>query len=216
MQTYLREEIRAEGLIRNLLPFSRFLKQAALSNGTLLNFAQMASDAEVPASTIREYYSILEDTLVGFLLEPWTQSKKRKALQTAKFYFFDPGVNHTLAGTKTLDRNSNLYGSSFEQFVGMELRSFLSYSRIKDPLTFWRSTHGYEVDYLIGHHTAIEVKAATRVSSSDLKGLAALQEEGVFKHYYLVSQDPIAARHKSITCLPWRDFLEKLWKGELL
>lgn len=216
VQTYLQEEIRAEGLIRNLLPFSRFLKQAALDNGNLLNFSQIASDSEVPASTVREYYSILEDTLIGFLLEPWTGSKKRKAIQTAKFYFFDPGVTHTLAGTKSLDRNSNLYGSSFEQFIGMEVRAYLSYRRIKEPLTFWRSAHGHEVDYLIGDHTAIEVKSTQRITPRDFRGLTALAEEKAFKNYYLVSQDRIATKSGRVSSLYWEGFLKGLWEGDLL
>lgn len=215
VETYLREEIRAEGLIRNLAPFSRFLKSAALSNGNLLNFSQIASDSEVPASTVREYYSILEDTLIGFLLEPWTQSKKRKAIQTPKFYFFDTGVTHLLAGTKSLDRNSNLYGTSFEQFIAMEIRAALSYQRKKESFTYWRSAHGFEVDFLIGDHTAIEVKATRRVSPQDYRGLLALSEEKVFKNYILVSQDPIAAKRGWILSLPWEEFLKRLWKGEV-
>ncbi len=106
MSAHLQEEIRAEGIIRRLSPFARFLRVAALSSGQLLNYAQMGSDAEVPASTVREYFSVLEDTLVGWTLEPWRESRKRKAIQTAKFYFFDPGVMHALAGTSALDRNS--------------------------------------------------------------------------------------------------------------
>jgi predicted AAA+ superfamily ATPase len=214
VETYLREEIRAEGLIRKLPPFSRFLKSAALSNGQLLNFAQIGSDCQVSPSTVREYYAILEDTLIGFMLEPWTDSKKRKAISTAKFYFFDPGVTHTLAGTKTLDRNSSLYGNSFEQFIGMELRAYLSYKRIKEPLTFWRSTHGYEVDYLIGAHTAIEVKATNRISKRDQHGLSALSEEKVFKHMLIVSQDRVRTKDEHILCLHWKDFLEMLWNGK--
>ena len=208
---YLKEEILQEGLIRKIPPFSRFLKAAALSNGSLLNFAQVGSDCGVPPATVREYYSILEDTLVGFFLEPWAQSKKRKAIQTAKFYFFDTGVTHMMSGTKTLDRNSNLYGTSFEQFIAMELRACLSYQRIKEPLTFWRSTHGFEVDFLVGDHTAIEVKATNKVTAKDLKGLKALSEEKKFKNYYLVSQDPIASKTGEITLLPWEIFLKKLW-----
>lgn len=215
VQTYLKEEILSEGLIRKIPPFSRFLKSAALSNGQPLNFTQIGSDAQVSPSTIREYYSILEDTLLGFLLEPWTHSKKRKAVQTAKFYFFDPGVTHTIVGTKVLERHTNLYGQSFEQFIGMELRAYLSYRRIKERLTFWRSQAGHEVDFLVGDYTAIEVKAAQHVTSRDLKGFRALQEEEVFKHFYMVSQDPIESKKDNITFLPWELFLDRLWQNKL-
>jgi predicted AAA+ superfamily ATPase len=92
----------------------------------------------VPASTIREYYAVLSDTLVGFMVEPWTASRKRKAIATAKFCFFDTGVVHALTGTRTLDRNSDLYGRSFEHWIGLELRAFLGYRRIREEGTFRR------------------------------------------------------------------------------
>ena len=215
VQTYLKEEILAEGLIRKIPPFSRFLKSAALGSGQVMNFAGVGSDAQVSPSTVREYFSILEDTLVGFLLEPWIFSKKRKASQTAKFYFFDTGVTHAIAGTKTIDRNSDLYGQSFEQFIGMELRAWLDYGRVKEPLSFWRSLQGHEVDFLIGDHTAIEVKSTQRAASSDLKGLKILREEGVFKKFFLVSQDRVEAEREGIACLHWKTFLKRLLGDQL-
>jgi uncharacterized protein len=178
VNTYLKEEIMAEGLIRRLPPFSRFLKTMALANGEMINFTKLGNDAQVPPSTVAEYVGLLEDTLIGFLLPAWTESRKRKAIKTGKFYFFDPGVTHTLASTQTLDRNSNLYGKSFEQFIGMELRPYLSYRRTKLPLTFWRSKNGHEVDFLVGTETAIEVKASKKVGKNDFKGLRYLKEEG--------------------------------------
>lgn len=216
VQTYLREEVLAEGIIRKLPPFARFLKVAALSNGTQVNLTQVGSDAQVSPSTVREYFSVLEDTLVGFYLEPWTSSKKRKASMTAKFYFFDTGVTHTLASTTALDRNSNLYGTSFEQFIGMEIRAYLDYKRLKLPLTFWRTTHGVEVDYLMGEDIAVEVKSTTRVSRGDTDGLKTLQEEGVFKQFILVTQDPLETRRDNITVLHWQTFLKRLWGDQLL
>lgn len=211
VHTYLTEEIMAEGLVRKLPPFSRFLRAMALSNGEMLNFTKLANDCQVPPSTVTEYVALLEDTLVGYLLPAWTASRKRKAIRTAKFYFFDCGVTHMLAGTRSLDRNSDLWGKSFEQFIGGELRAFLSYQRIKRPLSYWRSTHGDEVDFLIGEELAIEVKASQRVSWRDFKGLDRLAEEGVFKHYLLVSQDPIELKDGARHALPWQRFLEELW-----
>jgi len=215
IQNYLKEEILAEGLIRKLPPFSRFLKVAALSNGTLLNYTEIGNDCAVAPTTVREYYSVLEDTLIGFSLEPWVFSKKRKAIQTAKFYFFDTGVTHILAGTKSLDRNSSIYGTSFEQLIAMELKAYLSYRRKKESLTFWRSKHGFEVDFLIGDHTAIEVKATKRIAAKHLKGLRALAEEKIFKNFFLVSQDPIAFKKEGISVIPWQTFLKKLWDDEI-
>jgi uncharacterized protein len=215
-RTYLQEEIQAEGLVRRLPQFSRFLVTAALTSGQMLNFAEIASDAGMPASTVREHYYLLEDTLVGHLLPAWTKSTKRKAIATAKFYFFDTGVTHTLAGTRALDRNSDLYGRSFEQWIGMELRACLDYRRRTDGLAYWRSTHEHEVNFIIGDHTAIEVKSTRRVTPRDLRGLAALAEERRFRTLLLVSEDRVEATRNGIRCVPWRTFVEELWSDRLL
>ncbi len=211
-QTYLREEILAEGMIRKMPPFARFLRMAALSNARLINFASLASDAALPASTVREYFSILGDTLLGFTLEPWTGSEKRKAIQTGKFYFFDVGVTHALAGTEHIERNSDLFGRSFEHWVALELRAWIAYRRLRKPLRFWRSVNGQEVDFLVGEDFAVEVKATTRVSRRDLAGLKALGEEKVFRHLLCVSMDPVEQVQDGIRCLPWQTFLEHLWR----
>jgi len=216
VHTYLYEEVQAEGLVRRLPAFSRFLVTAALANGQLLNFAQIASDAAAPASTVREYYSILEDTLLGFLLPAWTKSTRRKAIATSRFYFFDTGIWHALIGTRVLERNTNLYGRSFEHFIAMELRAYLGYARRDDPLCFWRSKHGHEVDFVIGDHVAVEVKASRKITKRDLHGLCALQDEEVFRHLLLVSQDPTETRSGAVRCVHYRTFLTELWDGSLL
>ena len=216
VNTYLKEEIMAEGLIRKLPPFSRFLRSIALANGEVINFTKLANDCQVPPSTVNEYVGLLEDTLVGFMLPAWTQSRKRKAIKSAKFYFFDPGITHVLAGTRTLERNSNLYGRAFEQFIGMELRAYLSYRRKRLPLSYWRSTNGHEVDFLVGEEMAIEVKSSTRIQPRDFKGLRYLAEEGIFKKFILVSQDPIKIRKQNILAMPWEEFLDDLWGDRLL
>ena len=215
-QTYLREEIQAEGYVRKIPQFARFLRVAALSSGNIINFAAIGSDAGVAASTIREYFSILNDTLVGFTVEPWVLSKKRKAIQTAKFYFFDTGVTHTLAGTEALDRNSDLYGKSFEQWIGMELRAYISYRRLKKSLCYWRSVNGQEVDFLLGETLAIEVKASSRIQRHDLAGLRALGEEKIFKQLICVSQDKSDHEIGGIRCMHWKTFLDDLWQDKLL
>jgi predicted AAA+ superfamily ATPase len=215
VNTYLHEEIQAEGLVRRLPQFARFLRVAALSSGQVLNFASIGNDAQVPPSTVREYYYLLEDTLLGFMLPPWTKSRKRKAIATAKFYLFDTGVTHTLAGTESLDRNSDLYGRSFEHWLAMELRAALSYHRIHKELFYWRSTHQQEVDFIVGDEVAIEVKASKRVSDRDGRGLRALKEEGTIKRFYLVSQDPVEMVKEGIQRVHWQTFLSRLWAGGL-
>ena len=215
VRTYLHEEIQAEGLVRRLPAFTRFLTTAASTNGQMLNFAKIGNDAGLPAATVREHYFLLEDTLVGFLLPAWTKSTKRKAISTSKFYFFDTGVAHALSGTRVLDRNSDLYGRSFEQWIAMELRAYLGYRRRHEELGYWRSTADHEVDFVIGDHVAVEAKATRRVGASDLRGLIALAEEKIVRQLFLVSEDPIETKRGPIRCLSWRTFLDELWGDKL-
>jgi len=215
VRTYLHEEIQAEGLVRRLPAFTRFLTTAASTNGQMLNFAKIGNDAGLPAATVREHYFLLEDTLVGFLLPAWTKSTKRKAISTAKFYFFDTGVAHALSGTRVLDRNSDLYGRSFKQWIAMELRAYLGYRRRREELGYWRSTADHEVDFVIGDRVAVEAKATRRVAASDLRGLIALAEEKIVRQLFLVSEDPIETKRGPIRCLSWRTFLDELWGDKL-
>ncbi len=213
---YLNEEIKAEGAIRKITPFVEFLRFAALSNGQILNYSKIANDAGVSPPTIASYFEILEDTLLGTKVEPWQMSKKRKAITSGRFYFFDPGVLNTLAGTKAIDRNSNLFGNLFEQWIFMELRAYLNYQRIKEKITFWRTEEKDEVDLIIGNEIAIECKTTKKLSSSDFKGLLTIQEEKILKRFIIVSFDPIERIHQKIECLRWENFVEKLWKGKII
>lgn len=210
---YVKEEIQQEGWVRSLPPFSRFLTAAAATSGELLNYAAIGSDSQVPAATVREYYQLLDDTLLGSLLDPWTRSKKRKAIMTGKFYFFDTGVLHQLMGIKgaALERNSPTFGKAFEHWMIMELRAWLSYTRRDEELAFWRTDTRHEVDVLIGDHTAIELKASRKVSMRDARGLVALREEKHFRNYIVVSTDPSLRQEDEILFLPWQEFLKRLW-----
>lgn len=216
VHTYLEEEIKAEALVKNLPAFSRFLQLSALTSGTTLNFTSIASDAGVSSVTLREYYQILEDSFLGFTILPWQHSVKRKAVATARFYYFDTGVKNRLAGIHTIPEQTDVYGQAFEHFIAMELRAYLSYFRKKLPLCFWRTSDGQEVDFIIGDQIAIEVKAAKKISSKHLKGLRYLMEERKIKKYYLISQDPIALKEDGIYILPWEDFLKRLWRGDII
>jgi len=215
VNTYLYEEIQAEGFTRNLPAFTAFLQLAAHTSGQVLNYSNIASDVGVSVPTIREYYQILEDTLIGFTLPAWTKSKKRKSASSGKFYLFDIGVTNALNGIKKIEQPSNLYGRAFEHWIGLELRSYLSYKRIHEPLTFWRSQQHHEVDYLIGDISAIEVKATNHIKNDDIKNLMILAEEKIFKKYYLVSHDPIRRVTNNILCLPWQEFIAELWSDKI-
>ena len=213
--TYLREEVQAEGLVRKIENFSRFLGTAALMNSELVNYENVASDAGVPSRTVREYFLILEDTLIGFLVQPFTKTRKRKALGTAKFYFFDLGVSNVLAGRTGIRPRTELFGKCFEHFIATEIRACLDYRKDGRGCTFWRSTSGFEVDFLIGTDTAIEVKGTEMVTEKHLKGLAALGEDLALRKKIVVSLDPRPRALGDVRIMPYKEFLSSLWAGEI-
>lgn len=141
---------------------------------------------------------------------------KRKSVTMSKFYYFDLGVRNTIAGISSLDPNSNLYGQTFEHFMMLELRAYLSYRRIRKNLCYWRSKQGHEVDVLIGEDVAIEIKSTNKVSDRHVKGLSYLEEEGVFKRYILISHDSVHRRVGNIEIMHWEYFLKLLWSDKLL
>ncbi|PKL06820.1 MAG: hypothetical protein CVV53_02355 [Spirochaetae bacterium HGW-Spirochaetae-9] len=211
--TYLQEEIAAESAARKLEAFSRFLRTAALFSGEQVNYEAWGSDAMVPSRTVREYFSILSDTLIGEMLEPWRGGKKRKPAAAGKFYFFDNGVKNALAGIRTLAPGSEQYGKSLEHFIYGELRAWLDYSKDDRPLSFWRTADGKEVDFIIGDTMAIEVKSAVMPEARHIKGLVALDDEGAFHHRILVCLAPAPRILNGVEILPIIEFLKRLWDG---
>lgn len=218
---YLKEEIQAEGFSRSVDNFARFLTVAALTNGEQVNFTKIGNDSQIPPSTVRDYYEILEDTLVGRILPAFLDTKKRKALATAKFYLFDCGVANFLLGRKDLARGTPEYGKMLEQAIHNELRAYLDYKASTKKLEFWRSTSKFEVDFLIYSDLkdiiAIEVKAGANPSKSDYKGLLALEEEFPIQRKIVVCQ---TERHRrtseDIEIMPIFDFLKLLWAGKII
>ncbi len=208
---YLKEEVQAEALVRNLPSFTRFLKLAALASSEQINYSNIASDVGLSAKTIRDYYEILADTLLGFELPVWRSGRKRKVAATSKYYLFDCGVIHTLSGTKTIDRNSDLYGKSFEHFLIQEVRAYQSYFRRRWELTYWRTAQGDEVDLIVDDCMAIEIKATQKVGAKDLRGLLKIRDEANWTSLILVSHDPLDQISEGISCLNWKTFLERLW-----
>jgi len=210
--SYLQQEIVAEGTTRNIPAFSRFLKVAALCNGTVVNFTNVSNDAQVPRTTVYEYFEILKDTLLLYELPAWRKSKKRKPLTSSKYYFFDVGVVATLQG-RQFRPGTPEFGEALETYLMHELVSYSDYIS-GEPLSYWRSTSGFEVDFILGDHTAIEVKAKENVSAHDLKPLRALAEEKKLKRYLCVSLEPRRRNLEKVTILPIREFLEALWGRE--
>ncbi len=210
--SYLQQEVVAEGATRNVPAFSRFLRIAALCNGTIINYTNVGNDAQVPRTTTYEYFEILKDTLILHELPAWRKTVKRKPVASSKFYFFDVGVAGALQG-RVFKPATPEFGQAFETYIHHELRCRSDYES-GQPLSYWRSTSGYEVDFIIGDHTAVEVKAKSHVTANDIKGLRALAEEKKLRELLCVSLEPRARETEGIRILPWAMFLEALWSGE--
>lgn len=217
---YLREEILSEAVVRKIEAFSRFLMIAARMNGELLNFEAVGSDAQVPSRTVREYFSVLEDTLVGSVLHPVRFKGKlsRKSISTGKFYFFDCGVLNALLGRRGFSTESPEFGSLFETWVYQELRAYADYRKERDSIEiqFWRSPSGLEVDFIVNGEIAIEVKASQSISSRHLRGLCEFSQLKPLKKKWVVCRERVPRVVDGIEILPWRYFAEKLWAGELV
>jgi uncharacterized protein len=213
---YLKTEILAEGAARSIPSFARFLEVAALCSGQLLNFTKIASDAQVKRTTVHEYFEILKDTLIAWEVPAFRGSTRRKPVAASKLYFFDVGVARHLQRAGPLHPGSSEFGFAFECYLHHELRAFVSYRSPGAEISHWRSTSGFEVDFLVGDSTAIEVKAAKRVTDADLKGLRALGEEVRLKRRWVVSQEERGrVTEDGIEILPWREALERVWEEGL-
>jgi predicted AAA+ superfamily ATPase len=184
---------------------------AAHCNGTIVNFTNVASDAQVARTTVYEYFEILKDTLVLHEVPAWRKTVKRKPLASSKYYFFDVGVVGCLQG-RLFRPGTPEFGEAFETLLLHELVSHRDYVS-GESLAYWRSTSGFEVDFIIGDHTAVEVKAKTTVSAQDLKSLRALAEEKRLKRYLCVSLEPRTRQIGEVSVLPYHTFLKTLWAG---
>ncbi|NBX16816.1 MAG: ATP-binding protein [Proteobacteria bacterium] len=218
---YLQEEIQQEAVVRSFGGFSRFLNMVAKTNGQQLNFTDIGNDAQVPPRTVREYYQVLEDTLVGSFLTPYTKTTKRKAVATAKFYLFDPGIANFLTGRKTVSAKTPEFGPIFEQMIFGEIKAYLDYNSMNECLFYWRSTSQFEVDFLIRDKSdgwiAIEAKGSANPSPKEAKGMLALEEELQLRKKIIVClADQPRLVDNGIEILPLHRFLEMLWKGDLV
>lgn len=218
---YLKEEIQNEGLTRSLENFSRFLDIAALMNAEQINYTAMGSDAQISPSLVRDYFEILSDTLVGHLLPAFQATKKRKAMSTNKFYFFDCGVVNSLTGRTEIPKGTPEFGKNLEQSLFVELKTYLDYKRIDKKLEYWRSTSKFEVDFVVYDNLeniiAIEVKSTAHPGKKEFKGLLALEEDFPLKKKIVVclTERP-QLTESGIEILPISIFLKKLWNNELI
>lgn len=214
---YLREEILAEALVRNVPAFQRFLEVAALTNGQIANHAAIGRECGVSAKTIAAYFEILTDTLVGAWLPAWTKRAKRRVIGAPRFYFFDVGLVNELLHRGQLLPGSPEFGAAFEHFIFMELRAHAAYSGGGSALAYWRTTGGQEVDFILADGAvAVEIKSSETPTSDHLKGLRTHREEFKPRRSILVCRAARARKTEDgVEILPWARFLEELWAGEL-
>ena len=215
--SYLQDEIIAEAKIRNIGSFTRFLEIAAFSNGEMVNYSNIASDCGVSPPTVREYFQILEDTLLGRFVPSFQKKPKRRIIQSPRFYYFDVGIANYLLKRGNILAGSETFGKAFEHYIYHEIYAHRQYSQSAYPISYWRTTSGLEVDFILGdHEVAVEVKATPYASARHLKGLKSFADEYTVKRKILVSLDPVPRKSGDILILPWSRFLELLWNGEII
>lgn len=212
-QTYLKEEILQEAIIRNVPAFSRFLELAADQSGQLVNYTNFASETGVASKTIREYYQVLEDTLIAYHLQPYLKSARKRLTTHPIYHLFDLGVINSLCGRLQVvpERGTKLYGRLFEQFIMLELKRLLSYHEKEWSIYYWRTTHGAEVDLVIetDHNLwAIEIKSGASIRTAELSGLAAFLNDYPGARAVCVGDMERPYNLGNVTCLPWRDFFQ--------
>lgn len=214
---YLREEIQAESLVRNLTGFSRFLEIAAMTDGEIVNYLNIASDCGVSANTVKEYFQILEDTLVGYMIPAFTKKAKRKVVQSPRFYLFDVGVTNYLLGRTNLRRGTTDYGHAFEHIVIQELVAYLNYTDNPNKLSYWRTYTQVEVDVILGDaKVAIEIKSVEEVLPKHLKGLKSFADEHPDCRRIIVSLDRFNRVVDGIEHIYVYDFFKKLWSHDII
>lgn len=213
---YLKEEIAAEAAVQNIPAFAEFLRIAALTCGEILNYVNIARETGVSAKVVRNYFQILEDTMLGFRLQPWRRATTRRLLETEKFYLFDVGITNYLAQRKPMP-NTPEFGKAFEQFILMELMAYKAYRNPELLLHYWRTVSGHEVDFILGDmQIALEIKSSKRVHDGDLTNMKVLQQEQKIARHIIISFEETAKKMGNIECLPWEIFLQMLWNGDII
>jgi predicted AAA+ superfamily ATPase len=215
--TYLKEEIWNEQFIKNLDPFRRFLEVAAQMNGKILNYASIARDVGVSENTVKDYFSLLEDTLIGFFLEPFHHSFRKRLRTAPKFYFFDTGVTRTLARLLRvpLRESTSLYGDTFEHLVILECIKLAHYYSLDYRFSYLSTKDDAEIDLIVDRpglpHLFIEIKSSREVSPQSLKTLGQLSKD--FKQCEAVcfSQDKYVKKYGDITVYPWQEGIKRFF-----
>lgn len=218
VKDYLKEEIFHEGLTRNIPAFSRFFEAMGYSHGQLLNYSNIARDCGVDSKTVKGYYQILMDTLLGTLVEPFKRRQHRKVInKMSKFYLFDVGVAGMITKRHIMEERGELFGQAFEHFILMEMLAYRSYNDLDFEINFWRTKTGLEVDFILANgQVAVEVKGTNRVNSRNLRPLYAFNEEFAPRQSFIVCNERRRWLSRGVIIIPWREFLEDLWSGKVI
>jgi len=218
VRDYLKEEVFDEGLTRNIPAFSRFLDAAGFSHGQLTNYADIARDCGVDSKTVKEYYQILADTLLGRMVAPFKRRQNRQVITKApKFYLFDVGVAGALTKRRVVEERGEQFGRALEHLIFTEIVAHASYRELDYDISFWRTKSGLEVDFVLADgEVAIEVKGSSRVESKDLRPLVAFRDEFRPRQVFLVCNEHAERLSGDIRVMPWRRFLQALWSGEIV
>ena len=213
---YLKEEIQEEALVQDIEVFERFMEVAAISDGEMINYENIASDCGIAAKTAKAYFQILKDTLVGFEIPAYRKVIKRKLVQAPRFYYFDVGLTNYLLGRNSLKRGTVEYGHAFEHLVMQEIIAYHGYTRSREAISYWHTYTGIEVDAVIGDaKVAIEIKSSEEIKAKHKAGLKAFKEEHPDARLILVSLDPITRISDDKELIFVTDFFRMLWNGEI-
>ncbi len=218
VQDYLKEEVFEEGLTRNIPAFSRFFDAMGYSHGELTNYSNIARECGVDSKTVKEYFQILADTLLGRMVEPFKRRQERRVITKApKFYLFDVGVAGILTRRRLEEEKGELFGKAFEHFIFMEIEAYNSYKEVDFDINFWRTKSGLEVDFVLGGgEVAVEVKGSVRVDKRDLRPLVAFSEEYSPKRALVVTNEREERILGPVRLMPYRVFLNDLWEGKII
>jgi len=218
VQDYLKEEVFAEGLVRNIPAFSRFFDAVPYSHGEMVNYANIARDCSIDAKTVKEYFRILADTLLASLIEPFKKRQSRQVISKApKFYLFDTGVAGFLCKRHIEEMRGESFGRAFEHFIFNEINAYRSYSGKEFRINYWRTKTGLEVDFILGQgEVAVKVKGAVSVGSSEMRPIKAFIEEHSPKKAIIVCSGKYERVSGKIRIMPWRTFLSALWSDKII
>ena len=216
MQAYVSVYLKEEALVRKLSAFNRFMEVAALTDGEMVNYTNIAQDCGVDAKTVKEYFAILEETLIGYMVPAFRRTVKRRLNQSSRFYYFDVSLPNYLLHRRDMQPGNDDFGHAFEHLMMQEIIAYLGYNDIEDALSYWHTHTGYEVDAVLGDaKVAIEFKSTAEVQSRHLRGLKAFHEEHPDARMIIVSLDVAPRIFNGVEVMPATHFLRSLWDGKI-